>query len=48
MTSFSFPVRRPEPLAAFRLADPYAGPGEYRKAQLHLHTSNSPDVREKK
>lgn len=48
LTSFSFPVRRPEPLVSFRVADPYAVPGEYRKAQLHLHTSNSPDVRDKR
>lgn len=38
------PVER---LSSFRLADPYAGPGSYRRAQLHAHTSNSPDVREK-
>ncbi|MDI6871752.1 MAG: hypothetical protein QME79_10440 [Bacillota bacterium] len=46
-TTFSFPIRRPR-LAAFTVADPYRVPGTYRKGQLHLHTSNSPDVREKK
>jgi hypothetical protein len=25
----------------FRIADPYAVPGQYRKAQLHCHTTNS-------
>lgn len=34
-------------LSAFNLADPYACPGTYRKAQLHVHTSNSIDVLEK-
>lgn len=34
-------------LPSFTLSDPYDGPGEYRKAQLHVHTSNSADVREK-
>lgn len=34
-------------LERFTIKDPYAGLGEYRKAQLHLHTSNSVDVREK-
>ncbi|MCL6589450.1 MAG: hypothetical protein K6U80_05790 [Firmicutes bacterium] len=31
----------------FTIADPYSFPGEYRKAQLHLHTSNSRDVQPK-
>ncbi|HEX3047147.1 MAG TPA: hypothetical protein VHY08_20505 [Bacillota bacterium] len=31
----------------FTIADPYNYPGEYRKAQLHLHTSNSKDVQPK-
>jgi hypothetical protein len=47
LTTFSFPIQRPAPLSAFTVADPYGVPGAYRKAQLHLHTANSPDVREK-
>lgn len=31
----------------FIIADPYNYPGDYRKAQLHLHTSNSKDVQPK-
>lgn len=48
LTTFSFPVKRPAPLASFTVADPYGAPGVYRKAQLHLHTSNSLDVKEKR
>lgn len=28
---------------AFQIQNPYAGPGEFRKAQFHLHTANSFD-----
>lgn len=31
-------------LDSFVIANPYQEPGQYRKAQLHLHTSNSKDV----
>lgn len=31
-------------LDSFTISNPYEGPGEYRKTQLHLHTSNSKDV----
>lgn len=31
-------------LDSFTIANPYESPGQYRKAQLHLHTSNSKDV----
>ena len=34
-------------LDSFTIANPYDCPGEFRKAQLHLHTSNSKDVSEK-
>lgn len=45
---FSKTLLAPSPvarsLASFAIANPYHGPGEYHKAQLHLHTSNSKDV----
>lgn len=47
LTSFRFPVQRPHRLSRFTVADPYDAPGMYRKAQLHLHTSNSLDVKER-
>lgn len=47
LTTLRFPLPPAPHLDAFTVADPYAGPGAFRKAQLHLHTSNSPDVRER-
>jgi hypothetical protein len=38
------PLPEAQRLDSFTIANPYQGPGEYRKAQLHLHTSNSKDV----
>lgn len=41
------PIKKAPFLNAYRLADPYRAPGVYRRAQLHLHTSNSSDVKTK-
>ena len=41
------PLPKAPRLDSFRITNPYDAPGEYRKAQLHLHTSRSRDVREK-
>lgn len=38
------PLKKPPYLSSFQILDPYHGRGIYRKAQLHLHTSNSVDV----
>jgi hypothetical protein len=47
LTTLAHRFKVPARLEAFDLADSYARAGEYRKAQLHLHTSNSNDVLEK-
>ncbi len=41
------PLPKSPRLDSFTIANPYEGPGQYRKAQLHLHTSNSKDVARK-
>lgn len=49
ITSVSGKYDRPrERASVFGILDPYDHPGQYRKAQLHLHTANSIDVREKR
>jgi len=41
------PVKKPPLLKSFVITNPYDCPGKFHKAQLHMHTSNSVDVRTK-
>jgi hypothetical protein len=41
------PIKAAPPFKKFSVNNPYHVPGQYRKAQLHLHTSNSIDVTKK-